>query len=110
MKNHEEFLENIQTANLFDHRLKYFIDVYHTQRQKKKKPFLILDIGCGRNVELFKHKIKDDIYYGCDYYAKPHAKLDHYVKIDLNREKLNKKLKGKKFDIIFCGEVIEHLY
>jgi len=111
MKSINEFLSRRQTASAVNIRLKYFISQY--LEYKKKHPHLpikILDIGCGHNCELFEYKSEEDKYFGCDFYDKINIKIDDYRKINLNEEKLTDKYKDEKFDVVFCGEVIEHLF
>src|SRR5680860_24849 len=111
MKNIDEFLSKRQTASGFNIRLKYFISEYLKYKKTyPHPPIKILDIGCGHNCELFKYKLEEDKYYGCDFYDKINIRIDDYQKISLNEEKLTDKYEDKKFDVIFCGEVIEHLF
>lgn len=110
MKNPQQFLEKIETATTYDGRLKIFAREYLNYKKTHKKPLKILDIGCGNNVELAAIKIKTDKYYGCDFFKKIDTKIDVYKSIDLNKDKLDEKFKNVKFDVIFCGEVIEHLF
>lgn len=110
MQNYKEFLKIRQTANTFSKRLKIFIELYKSYHLDKGHKLRILDIGCGSNVELFKFKVKGDFYTGCDYYPKIKTRIDRYIQIDLMSEDLSKRLIGEKYDIIFCGEVIEHLF
>lgn len=109
-KNYDQFLDRKETAYASWLRLDVFGKLYLQYKEEQEKPLEILDIGCGKEVFLKKFKAKDDRYYGCDFYSKPNVKLDGYTKIDLNKEQLNVKLNNKKFDVIFCGEVIEHLF
>jgi SAM-dependent methyltransferase len=110
MKNPQQFLSKKQTASPYDNRLKIFIEEYKRHKKELGRPVKILDIGCGRNVELKKFADIDDKYYGCDFYETDKVKLDNYVKMDLNEELLNKKFAKQTFDVIFCGEVVEHLF
>lgn len=110
MQNYKEFLKNTQTANTFTKRLQIFVDLYKDYHNSRRTRLQILDIGCGNEAELFKYKIKGDTYTGCDFYKKIDAPIDQYLQIDLMSEDLAKKLRNKKFDVIFCGEVIEHLF
>jgi 2-polyprenyl-3-methyl-5-hydroxy-6-metoxy-1,4-benzoquinol methylase len=110
MKNYKKFLSKKNTASEFNKRLRIFIEEYLYYKQLNNKPISILDIGCGKNCELFKYKEKEDKYYGCDFYKRINVKIDNYLSIDLNEKKLSDKYKNQKFDIIFCGEVIEHLF
>ncbi len=110
MKNPEEFLSLRQTASGIDARLRYFISQYLEYKTKHSSQIKILDIGCGHNCELFKYKLDKDKYFGCDFYDKINVKIDDYRKINLNKDKLTNRYKGEKFDVIFCGEIIEHLF
>lgn len=110
MKNPKEFLSRRHTAPSFGIRLEYFIEEYLSYKKKHPYPLKILDIGCGQNCELSRRKLKEDKYYGCDFYDKINTQIDDYQKIDLNEERPPDKFKDKTFDIIFCGEVIEHLF
>lgn len=110
MKNSQQFLAKRQTASPYDNRLKIFIEEYRKYKEKHKKPITILDIGCGKDVFLHEFVDKKDKYYGCDYYSKINVKLTEYRRIDLNEESLAKVFSRKKFDVIFCGEVVEHLF
>jgi 2-polyprenyl-3-methyl-5-hydroxy-6-metoxy-1,4-benzoquinol methylase len=110
MKNSREFLKKRKTASGLTNRLKIFSNEYINYKNGQNRSLKILDIGCGQNCELFKSKADDDRYYGCDFYDKVNENIDEYIKIDLNEESLSKRLEGRKFDIIFCGEVLEHLF
>lgn len=110
MKNPREFYSNKNTANKFNKRLEVFVKEYHRYKDKRKENLKLLDIGCGKNAELFPYKRKGDIYYGCDLFNNINVEVDNYTKIDLNEESLCLKYNNKKFDVIFCGEVIEHLF
>ena len=110
MKNYKEFLSKRETAQLFNNRLKFFINEYFNYHKKNRGNFTILDIGCGKNAELFNYKISGDYYCGCDFWDEINIRIDDYKKIDLNQDSLSEKYNNKKFDVIFCGEVIEHLF
>jgi SAM-dependent methyltransferase len=110
MKNSREFLLLRQTASGFNARLKCFVNQYLKYKKVRPDPVKILDIGCGADCVLFKHKIEEDKYCGCDFYDKINIEIDDYRSINLNEEKLTDKYREEKFDVIFCGEVIEHLF
>lgn len=110
MKNPKEFLLKRETAPSSTPRLKVFAKEYLEYKRLASRPIDILDIGCGKGCELFKHKEREDKYFGCDFYQKINVEIDAYTQIDLNEEKLSTKYKNQKFDVIFCGEVIEHLF
>jgi SAM-dependent methyltransferase len=110
MKNPNEFLSKRQTASGFNTRLKCFVEQYRQYKKNHPDSLRILDIGCGQNCELFKYKSDNDRYYGCDFYDGVNPEINGYQKINLNEEKLTDKYTDIKFDVIFCGEVIEHLF
>ncbi|PIR13745.1 hypothetical protein COV49_01195 [Candidatus Falkowbacteria bacterium CG11_big_fil_rev_8_21_14_0_20_39_10] len=108
MKNPNEFLNQRDTsAGKITHRLSLFIELYKKFRKNNSR---ILDIECGQNAVLSKYIEKEDEYYACDYYKKiKNQKVKKYFQIDLNNQELNK-IVPHKFDVVFCGEVIEHLF
>lgn len=110
MKNSKEFLSKIKTASAFNRRLEYFADEYLNYKKTHPHPIKVLDVGCGCDCRISKYKAKEDKYYGCDFYEKIDTDIDDYQKINLNEDSLTEKYKDKKFDVIFCGEVIEHLF
>lgn len=110
MKNSREFLNNNQTASGFSPRLKVFVTEYLKYKSNQKRELNILDIGCGHNCELLRFSAKDDKYYACDFYKKLNVEIENYNQIDLNEENISDKFENIKFDVIFCGEVIEHLF
>jgi len=109
-QNHKIFLDSRETAQGKNPRLEIFISEYIAYKNLYKKPLKVLDIGCGRNPEIFSSLLSGDVYYGCDFYTSICENISHYKKIDLNEEKLSEKFKGESFDVIFCGEVLEHLF
>lgn len=110
MKNYKVFLTKHMTAQPLNKRLNIFLKLYESYHLERNENLTILDIGCGDDAVLSTHKVKGDTYIGCDYYKKIKAPLDKYVQIDLMSEDLSKKFGDHKFDVIFCGEVIEHLF
>ena len=111
MKNTNEFLSRRRTASRFRVRLRYFVRQYlEYKKTHHHLPIKILDIGCGHNCELFNYKLGEDKYFGCDFYETIDIKIDDYKRINLNEERLTDRYKNEKFDVIFCGEVIEHLF
>ena len=108
-KNYTQFLERFETAPPVSERLEAFVDAYHKYHKNISESLDILDIGCGKNVELLKYKVGDDRYHGCDFYDSINVVIEDYKRIDLNNESLAT-VYNKKFDVIFCGEVIEHVF
>lgn len=110
MKNPIEFLSNRQTASNFNIRLKQFEKEYKKYAENHSSPLKLLDIGCGKHCALFSYKRPIDTYHGCDFFDSVDAKIDGYTQVDLNTQKLSELFHDQKFDVIFCGEVIEHLF
>jgi SAM-dependent methyltransferase len=110
MKNHKEFLAKRETEWYSRKRLKTFIHEYKSYHKKNNVRLKILDIGCGKKAELFKYKIDGDYYYGCDFWDEIDIEIDNYTRVDLNEDNLSRKFENQLFDVIFCGEVIEHLF
>ncbi|MEX2049117.1 MAG: class I SAM-dependent methyltransferase [Gemmatimonadota bacterium] len=69
----------------------------------------VLDIGCGRDAHLAQHLDVGDHYHGVDFYEELNLAVDRYTQIDLNEQSLAETL-DETFDVVFCGEVIEHLF
>jgi SAM-dependent methyltransferase len=109
---YQEFLVEHETAHPFEWnaRLGVFVDEYQRHRENAGRPLRVLDIGCGRDAHLASRLDPGDDYWGCDFYDAPRVPLDHYTQIDLNQERLSERLDDRDFDVIFCGEVLEHLF
>ena len=112
MKTYEEFLRNHQTAHPFEFnpRLGIFALEYGAHRSREGRPLNVLDVGCGLNPALVQAKRQGDTYHGVDFYEDRPSGVDEYTQLDLNRESLAAALDGRVFDVVFCGEVIEHLF
>jgi SAM-dependent methyltransferase len=110
MKNYKDFLGKHMTAQPLNKRLQIFIDQYKQYQELMGKHVSLLDIGCGDFPVIFEHKNRNDKYTGCDYYKKIKTKVDNYFQIDLMAEDLSTKTPQRDYDIIFCGEVIEHIF
>jgi SAM-dependent methyltransferase len=112
VRSYEEFLKGRKTAHAFDvnNRLSLFIDAYKQHRAALGRPLRVLDIGCGTDPVLAVRVEPEDEYHGCDFYDRIEQEIDAYVQIDLNRESLASRLEGSTYDVVFCGEVIEHLF
>lgn len=85
---------------------------------KRKKNISVLDVGgyTADNLKYWKlsgEKTKKISYHVADYdtkageIAKKRGAIYHYY--DLNLDDLTKLFSGKKFDLIICTEVLEHL-
>lgn len=99
-----------ETAQEINERLKIFISEYKDYKKTHTHPLKILDIGCGKNPQILPYKFPKDHYYACDYYKRINKKVKQYKSLDLNTDNLSEKFSLQKFDVIFCGEVIEHLF
>jgi SAM-dependent methyltransferase len=112
VRTYEDFLAQRQTAHDFDvnERLAVFLAAYERHRRLLARPLRILDVGCGADPALAHRVSSDDEYHGVDFYERIERPLDAYVQIDLTRESLAKRLHDETYDVIFCGEVIEHLF
>jgi 2-polyprenyl-3-methyl-5-hydroxy-6-metoxy-1,4-benzoquinol methylase len=51
-----------------------------------------------------------DRYFGLDVKSTIAAELDNYASLDLDRDELASAWPEQQFDVIFCGEVIEHVF
>jgi SAM-dependent methyltransferase len=111
MRTYREFLAKTDSAiTRLDPRLSIFVAEYRRHRERAGRRLRILDVGCGRNAVLALHVAEEDEYWGCDYPTEIAASIDHYVSLDLNEARLRESLGENQFDVVFCGEVIEHLF
>jgi SAM-dependent methyltransferase len=90
-------------------RLERFLAAYRNHRALLGRRLSILDLGCGREPYFAAHTVDGDEYWAADI-APPHVEVPHFVPIDLNSLEGAAALEGKSFDVIFCGELIEHLF
>ena len=105
-----EFYERVETAHLeLNPRLELFLSEYRGYRRALGRPLRILDVGCGRRALLARYVDSSDEYWGCDIVPKDLAEIDRFKSIDLNSESLLDSF-DHPFDLIFCGEVIEHVF
>jgi SAM-dependent methyltransferase len=109
---YRDFLDSRETAHPFDfnNRLQLFLDAYRQQRNRLGRPVAILDIGCGRVPELLARIDPIDAYHGVDYYDASTVSIPNYTQLDLNGQSLSQALPEERFDVVFCGEVLEHLF
>ena len=106
-----DFYARVETAvPELDERLHAFLEEYRRFRDARNGALRVLDIGCGRRA-LLAHAIDPaDEYTGCDIVEPDQMRIERFVAIDLNQERLGERLAGQRFDAIFCGEVVEHLF
>jgi SAM-dependent methyltransferase len=112
VRNPRAFLEAVDTAErTLVPRLRVFVAEYRRHRAATGgRPLRVLDVGCGPQAVLARHLGPGDTYVGCDYRPEAEVPLERYVSIDLNEDSLAERLRGEQFDVVFCGEVIEHLF
>jgi SAM-dependent methyltransferase len=70
----------------------------------------VLDVGCGEHALLSTQVGDRADYVACDIVERTSVPLDSYFQIDLNHQSLSERLGPREFDVIFCVEVIEHLF
>ena len=109
MKSYKDFFLRHDGRYLSHERLEKIGEIYLSYKAKKKKPLKLLDVGSGSLTQLYKYKKEDDIYHCVDYYKSIEGKYDKYFQLDLNEQQLHQKIKNK-YDVIFCSEVMEHLF
>jgi SAM-dependent methyltransferase len=111
MRSYREFLaEHDTSVPELTSRLSTFVAEYRRYRRAANRPLLVLDVGCGRNAVLSRYKIQGDTYHACDFPAGIDGEVDDYWSIDLNAESVAERAPATRYDVIFCGEVIEHLF
>lgn len=111
MTTHADFYEQVWTYTELTARHKLFLDEYRRHRGTLGGRGLdVLDVGCGKHAVLGSGIVADDRYWGVDVIDAPQVELERYAKVDLNDERLLDKLGGQQFDVIFCGEVLEHVF
>jgi 2-polyprenyl-3-methyl-5-hydroxy-6-metoxy-1,4-benzoquinol methylase len=90
-------------------RLDLFARIYHEERGRRGAVLSVLDVGCGRSAPLAKRIAAGDTYVATDL-VPPTAPISDFVLVDLNEARLCDALSGRRFDVIFCSEVIEHVF
>jgi SAM-dependent methyltransferase len=107
----EEFYEHTDTAiPVIDTRLRIFVDEYRRYRDAAGRTLQILDVGCGRKALLGTQVDPADEYCACDIAPPEVDGLQCFEQVNLNEASLRDVFPGREFDVIFCGEVIEHLF
>jgi SAM-dependent methyltransferase len=111
MTTHSEFYERVETYEKPIKRHRLFLDSYRAHRRRLGNRALdVLDVGCGECALLSRDIQHPDRYYGIDVKAEISVPLDRYASLDLDRDELNRAWPGQLFDVVFCGEVIEHVF
>lgn len=104
-----QFYEGIETGEGLNTRLRVFVSAYKEHRGRLARSVSVLDIGCGREAVLSAHIEAPDRYTGCDIVA-PRVPVPDFSVVDLNEHRLSEVFAGRTFDVIFCGELIEHVF
>lgn len=112
MRTYQEFLSERDTsAPELIPRLETALAEYRRYRQSLNRSLILLDVGCGSKALLARHKAQDDVYHGCDFPANVRGNVDYYWSLDLNTTSVAETApNGTRYDVIFCGEVLEHLF
>jgi SAM-dependent methyltransferase len=106
----EEFYATVETAIPdLDERLQVFVEEYWRHRASTGRPRCVLDVGCGRLAILQRHIAAEDEYFACDL-VEPLKPLPNFQSVNLNEDSLSDAFAGREFDVVFCGEVIEHVF
>jgi SAM-dependent methyltransferase len=106
----DDFYAIVETAiPAPDERLRVFVDEYRLHRAAIGRPLAVLDVGCGRLTLLRSEINPDDEYFACDL-MEPDDAPPNFRRLNLNEESIRDVFAGKEFDVVFCGEVIEHLF
>jgi SAM-dependent methyltransferase len=112
MRSYRDLIETRETAHPFEQndRLSIFASEYRRHRAARGGPLRVLDVGCGRDAEMRLRLDPADEYRGVDYYESLRAEAVAFTQVDLNEESLAEKLGPGTWDVVFCGEVLEHLF
>jgi SAM-dependent methyltransferase len=106
----QEFYDTVETAvHELDDRLLVFVDEYRRHRVAADRPLAVLDVGCGRFALLQEQIADGDQYFACDL-VEPLSPPPNFRSLNLNEDSIREAFVGQKFDVVFCGEVIEHVF
>jgi SAM-dependent methyltransferase len=110
-RTYKDFLVATDTALPYlDDRLRLFVEAYDDYKAAHPRPLHVLDIACGKKAVLHQFVSSGDEYVACDYYETLDVEVPHYFPVDLNEARLSEHLPAQAFDVVFCGEVLEHLF
>jgi hypothetical protein len=111
MTTHADFYEQVWTYTELTARHELFLAEYRKHRAALGGRTLdVLDVGCGKHAVLRSGIVGNDRYWGTDVIEAPQVELDRYTQIDVNSERMWDRLGSQQFDVIFCGEVLEHVF
>jgi SAM-dependent methyltransferase len=111
-RTYKDFLAATDTALAYvDDRLRLFVEAYRERKvAHPDQPLRVLDIACGKKAVLHRFVSPGDEYFACDYHGTLDVEIPRYFTVDLNDARLSDQLPAQKFDVVFCGEILEHLY
>lgn len=107
---HSEFYEQVATYARPVERHQVFLDAMREHSRRVGRPLDVVDVGCGEHAVLAEGVHAPDRYFGVDVKSEIPAPIDHYASLDLDREELTGAFGEQRFDVAFCGEVIEHVF
>lgn len=111
MSVHADFYEQVETYPEAVERHDIFLDAYRRHAASLPGRSLnVLDVGCGEHAVLSQGIASSDRYFGMDVKQDISAPLERYAAADLMVDELVDVFPGEQFDVIFCGEVIEHVF
>jgi len=105
----EQFYAQVETDWELRPRMRAMVEEYRHHRIAADRALRILDVGCGREALFAQCVDPTDAYCGCDIVT-PRVEVPCFELVDLNREALIDRFEGGSFDVVFCGEVIEHVF
>lgn len=107
---HADFYEQVETYAEPVERHGVFLGAYRDHRARLGRSLDVLDVGCGEMAVLADGVAPDDRYHGMDVKRSISRPIERYATLDLDRDELEGAFPGTRFDVIFCGEVIEHVF
>ena len=107
---HADFYEQVETYAEPVERHGVFLDAYRDHRGRLGRTVDLLDVGCGEMAVLADGVAAGDRYHGMDLKRSISRPIERYAARDLDRDDLDGAFPGTRFDVIFCGEVIEHVF
>ena len=105
----QRYYAGVSTDGTISPRVRAFIKVYADERATSTTPLSVLDIGCGREAVLGAAIHPGDRYVASDLIA-PAKSVPRFVHSDLNDPAFARAFEDEAFDVVFCGEVIEHVF
>ena len=109
MSTRERFYDQVLTAEALNPRLELLLKRYREHTAGAGRPCHVLDVGSGEHAPMRLGIRPGDVYHATDLAPRPAVELEHYVPLDLQEDELLPAF-GRTFDVIFCSEVIEHVF